>query len=145
MNPQNVCVEGVFRGKTKRSGEDPYISGEHAVLSGYSKWCPSFSIRSSVGGSRAGYGVLPTVKISQHVTPYDHCITEVDKCVRVSDNRGFISHHITQFRKEAIFKALWRHPFVGDLDSLIVFSHVACAVDILRQTKVTNFYTTTIV
>ena len=58
--------------KSRLCMECPHISGEHAMLSGYWRRCPSFSIRSRVGGPRAGYGVLPTVNISQHVTPYDH-------------------------------------------------------------------------
>ena len=69
--------------------ECPHISGEHVMLSGYWRRCPSFSIRSRVGGFRAGYGVLPTVNISQHVTPYDHCVcvcARVFVCLFVEDH-----------------------------------------------------------
>ena len=56
-----------------------YMSSEHAALSGLSNLCPFFKSLGRVTGSTPGYGILPPVKSSQHVTPYDHYTDDMAK------------------------------------------------------------------
>ena len=56
-----------------------YMSSEHAALSGLSNLCPFFRSLGRVTGSTPGYGILPPVKSSQHVTPYDHYTDDMAK------------------------------------------------------------------
>ena len=53
-----------------------HISSGHAELAGLSNLCPFSSSWTRERGSTPGYGVLPPLKISQQVTPNDHCMVK---------------------------------------------------------------------
>ena len=51
-----------------------YFSGAQAALLGFSSLVPFSSTFSILMASTAGYGILPALNTSQHVTPNDHCM-----------------------------------------------------------------------
>ena len=71
-----------------------YTSAAQAGLGGFSSLCPLSSIFRTDVGSSAGYGTLPAMNTSQHVTPNAHWVrNRVSNCSIVSYRCNILPHH----------------------------------------------------
>ncbi len=116
-----------------------HISVVQAAFTGFfilyplSNWCEISK------GWISGYGILPPLKTSQHVTPKDHC----SMVNQIIGNFFLMSYtyHVSFFWEDAIRNAFWCQPLDRKLHSfLLVLSKVHLGgIHAFRQTKIRYF------